>query len=84
MLLSHIKTYPYRERLPNAIIMLCLGAWIFRNVGRVTGVDAIGGGAIALSLFCGPRGRPFWFFWGIAVGVAFVAILPSLRSLFAH
>lgn len=80
---SDIKTYPYRERLPSAAIMLCIGVWMFRNSGSVTYVEGIGAVAVAITLFVGARGRTFWFLWGIAVGIA-LASLTWAHSFLVH
>jgi hypothetical protein len=72
-----IKTYPYAKRLPFAASMLCVIAWIFHTSSPASVSDRVVIAAAIPALFCGHRGRPFWFFWGVAVGA-------FLLSEFAH
>lgn len=66
--ISAIKEYPLRERLPYAILMLCVMIWFFRKdwPGNLA-IDALAG-ILVITFFCSPKGRPFWFLWGILVG----------------
>jgi len=81
---SSFKTYPYLERIPYAVMLLCVGAWLWHTSEPITDIDRIVAVAIFLALFCGHRGRPFWFFWGIVVGAGLVASLPWLHSILVH
>ncbi len=70
-----IRTYPYRERIPFAIGMLCILGWILHaSKTSLSAVDRVCIGVLILSLFCRPRGRPFWFFWGIVAGAWLVEL----------
>ena len=71
-----IKAYPYRKRLPLALTMLCVFAWVTYKSGPYSSeiersVDVVGTAALSLLFFFGIRGRPFWFFCGVAI-VAFL------------
>jgi hypothetical protein len=73
-LLSSVKAYPYRERLPYAVLMICVCAWMLRHSWPGTPIYDALVGVLFLTLFCGPKGRPFWFLWGLLVGAFLMAI----------
>jgi hypothetical protein len=79
-----IKAYPYRRRLPFAFTMLCVFAWITYKSGPYLTdfdrrVDIVGTVALSLMMFCGVRGRLFWFFGGITIGVFFLEQLSKFN-----
>ena len=52
---------------------LCLIAWEFWKdppIARVSGY--VFRGAFLLAILCAPKGRPFWFFMGVAAGAFLV------------
>lgn len=70
---GRIRSYPYRERLPLAIVMLCVLAWqVHTSPGPVTVGGRIQIAVLSLVFFFGWKGRPYWFLWGVAVGVTLV------------
>jgi hypothetical protein len=73
---SGLRAYPYRERLSMIVTMLIVTAVSLANYRRpLTSRDVAFGAALLLVSFCGPKGRPFWFFVGIAVGEAIILLL---------
>ena len=83
-LADRIKAYPYRKRLPLAITMLCVFGWITYKSGPYPSeidrsVDLTGTAALSLVFFFGYRGRPFWFFCGVALGAFLVEHLAKLH-----
>lgn len=83
-LLNSIKTYPHRARFPNAIMLLCVLALLVHTSGPLTDSTRVVVGGLALAVFFQHRGRPFWFFGGIAIGAGLVDALSRLHSLFGH
>lgn len=81
---SAFKKYPYRERLPLAIMMIFILTWnryshwrsSFRWPPDGHGLIAIIFYAALYSvLFFDRKGRPFWFLWGIVVGAGLAVVL---------
>jgi hypothetical protein len=82
---SAFKKYPFKERVPRVVSgILCGLMGLLQNLKRVTGVDEIIIAALVFMFFCGPRGRPFWFFAGIVIGGLLIQALPKLHSIFVH
>ena len=79
-----VKTYPYRERLPIAVVLLCLLAWHFHNPEFVTGNELLIFAAAAFGIFFDWKSRPFWFICGVVVGILLVSELPRLHSILGH
>jgi hypothetical protein len=83
--LSHsLKTYPYRERLPIAAMLLCLLAWNVHTSKSVTDSELLIVAPLAIASFLDWKNRPFWFLWGIVVGICLVSELPRLHSILGH
>lgn len=72
--LTKFRAYPYKERLSYAALMLCVTVWMFWGHWPRTLVDLTLIAAVILTFFCGPKGRPFWFLWGVVVGVILTAL----------
>ena len=65
-----------------ATAMLCLMVWNRRNLWPDLHVDVyVYMCGLLLALLCGPRGRPFWLFLGIAVGAFLAGGLAVLFTL---
>jgi len=78
---SSITGYPYKERLPLAVLFLCVTAWELRTVWPYAHADGyVSIGALFLAVLCKRRDRPFWSFMGIATGAVLVVVLPLLNS----
>jgi hypothetical protein len=83
--LSHsLKTYPYRERLPTAVMLLCLLAWNVHTSKSVTDSELLIVAPLAIASFLDWKRRPFWFLCGIVVGICLVSELPRLHSILGH
>jgi len=82
--LPDIKRYPYRERLPFAVIMLCLLAWMAHKDWPFPYRDLIPLAALCVVVFLDRNGRPFWFMWGVVVGTVLYDLLPYLHSFLVH
>jgi len=67
-----VKSYPYRQRLPMAVILLLLTVWDYHKTGQNTSVGVVMYCSFATVWFFGPRGRPFWFLLGVAAGAIMV------------
>jgi len=89
-ILSSFKRYPYRERLPLAVMMICILTWDRYSKWRTSFkwppdeyefIALIFYAALCSVLFFDRKGRPFWFLWGIIVGTGLVAALPWLHTL---
>ena len=65
--------YPYKERIPYAAFMICVGVWMLHNSWPGTPIYEVLVGVLLLTLFCGPKGRSFWFLWGILLGAFMMA-----------
>ena len=74
-----IKAYPHRERLLIRSLALGTCAWVIRPPEPIAVLDWILIGALILLLFCGSKGRPFWFLWGIVIGIILAKMLPILH-----
>jgi hypothetical protein len=73
---SGLRAYPYRERLPMIVTILIVMAVSRADYRRpLTSRDVAFGAALLLVPFCGPKGRPFWFFVGMAVGEAIILLV---------
>jgi hypothetical protein len=80
-----IKTYPYKRRIPWAATVIIGGIIFAAQSGRpVSVVDMVIIGALILNVLCGPSGRPFWFFGGLAIGATLVYELQKLHSVPWH
>jgi hypothetical protein len=71
---SSIRSYPYKERLPYAILMLCVTAWMLHGDRPKTVVDFTLIGSVIATFFCGPKERMFWLFWGVAIGALIASV----------
>lgn len=72
------QTYPYRERLPRALMWLCcVLVWAYVDHIRIRGDAGIALAALFLGFLCGKGSRPFWFFSGTGLGAILVAMLPA-------
>jgi len=83
--LGNIKSYPFNERVPRALSgIICVLMGFAYHPKRISEADAFIVGALVIMVFCGPKGRPFWFFAGIIVGGLLIQAIPGLHSLFAR
>jgi hypothetical protein len=80
-LFDSLSAYPFRERLPLALAWVCVTAWTGRDLWHFAQVDEyVEEGAFFLCLLCTWKGRPFWFFLGIATGAFLLGSLRISRS----
>jgi hypothetical protein len=70
---NRLRVQHLKARLLYAALMLSVTGWMLWKHGPQTLVDLILIVAVILTFFCGPKERPFWFLWGIAVGVILTA-----------
>ena len=79
-----LKRYPYRERLPLAVLMCGVLTWHIYRKWPPSETAFIIYAALYCVLFLDRKGQPFWFLWGIVVGAGLVDLLPRLHRFLAH
>ncbi len=78
-----IRTYPYRERLPVALVWAAVTGWFgyYHDLWRFASFDSIlSDVAVFLALLCTWKGRPFWLFVGIAAGAWLIVAVRLLHT----
>jgi hypothetical protein len=80
-ILSAFKRYPYRQRLPMAIMLNCVLTWhIYRN-WPLSAPGFVFYAVLYYVVYLDWKRRPFWFLWGIVVGAVLFDLLLKLHPL---
>jgi len=81
MTIPGFKAYPYKERLPPAMFILCFSAYDWYKSWPVAGPGSyVSTGALVLLFLCEPQGRLFDFFVGMGVGAILVDVFAHFNA----
>jgi hypothetical protein len=69
------KGYPYRDRFAIAGIWVAMNLLWWHSGAHYTMAEGIAAGGLLLASLCGPKGRPYWLYVGVAIGAGLVQLL---------
>jgi hypothetical protein len=71
-----LRAYPFRQRVPGVIALLCFYGWEIYRTKRTTPTLVLIMVVVFLAALFGRQSRPFWFLLGIALGTVLGLIVP--------